>query len=306
MRLGDLIDREEVEGTAGGEFPAGLEIRSVAYHSENVEKGSLFFAIQGEKDDGAKYIAQAAARGAAACVLSGPPPPAQAQPAPGAGIPLIFVRDARAALARAAAAFWGRPAEKLTLIGVTGTKGKTTTAFMIRAILEEAGIKTGIISTALCGWSGRLQAAEATTPQAPEINRLLAQMVEAGCKAAVMEVSSQGLMHSRVAGLKFDTGAFMNIYPDHIGRGEHRSFEEYLYWKSTLFRCVRRAVINKDDAHAPAILRESRAEETIFFGGGEADYAAAGVVLTIKGGKLGVSYDLLTRPAAGPGRRRRI
>lgn len=154
----------------------------------------------------------------------------------GDNITIIRVADVRKALAQMSAEFYGRPSEKLLVIGVTGTKGKTSVTFMIRAIMEAAGIKTGIIGTVYNGYEGNMTEAEVTTPQSADIQELMKKMIDGGCKAVVMEVSSQGLMQHRVDAIDFDVGVFTNIFPDHIGDGEHKNFEEYLFWKSMLFQ----------------------------------------------------------------------
>ncbi|MBR4979133.1 MAG: UDP-N-acetylmuramoyl-L-alanyl-D-glutamate--2,6-diaminopimelate ligase, partial [Clostridia bacterium] len=154
--------------------------------------------------------------------------------------------NSRKALALASAEFFGRPAEKMTLIGITGTKGKTSTSFMISHILEKAGIPCGIIGTTGIYYAGNYEYIDNSTPESYELHRLFAEMLKCGVKHCVMEVSSQALMLHRVYGMHFDTAVFTNISPDHIGEGEHKSFGEYISYKGQLFTMCSKASINAD------------------------------------------------------------
>ena len=150
-------------------------------------------------------------------------------------------------------------------IGITGTKGKTGTSVLLKEILEKSKIPTGIIGTVWQGYTGNYEEAGNTTPQSYEIFRLMREMADGGCKAVVMEVSSQALMQRRTEGIRFDIGIFTNLSPDHIGKGEHKNFEEYAYWKSRLFRQTKTAVVNADSPYCEKMLAESKAEKTIKF-----------------------------------------
>ena len=154
-------------------------------------------------------------------------------------VSVVIAADTRHALAELAAAFFDYPAAKLRMVGITGTKGKTTTAYLLSAILRESGHKTGMIGTIAIDTGDGVLPAVHTTPEAYEIQKYLAQMVDNGCDTCVMEVSSQGLKMQRVEGIFFDIGMFLNIEPDHIGEGEHASFAEYLFCKSRLMRQCR-------------------------------------------------------------------
>ena len=169
---------------------------------------------------------------------------------------MLRTENSRIALALLAANYYGHPAEKMKLIGVTGTKGKTTTTYLLKAILENDGHKAGLI-----GSIGALIGNESihtinTTPESYEIQKLFHQMVEAGCEYVVMEVSSQGLMLHRTAGFTFDVGIFLNISRDHISPWEHQSLDEYLHCKSLLFRQCRLSILNRDDEKTDRILEE--------------------------------------------------
>lgn len=221
------------------------EITALTCDSREVIPGALFAALPGCRADGRAHIPEALYRGAAAVVCAPPLP---------AGVPGAPVDDPRTALALLAAEFYGRPADGLSLIAVTGTKGKTTTAHMIRDILSAAGYKTGMIGT-LGAYIGRerLCATANTTPEPITLHRILRQMADAGCAYVVLEASSQAMKLRRLHGLTFAAGVFLNLSPDHIGPGEHAGFDEYRDCKAALFRQCRRAVGNGDDPAWPAM-----------------------------------------------------
>lgn len=219
------------------------EITAVTCDSEAVIPGALFAALEGNRADGRSFIPAAVKNGAAAVLCRG---------MADTTVPVIDVPEPRRALGRIAAEFYGRPAEKLRLIAVTGTKGKTTTAHMLQEIFMAAGMKTGMIGT-LGAFVEREQIAAAvnTTPEPVTLHRLLRQMADAGCAYVVMEVSSQAMKLGRLEGICFDVGVFLNLSPDHIGPGEHKDFWEYRHCKAQLFRQCRRVVGNADDPAWP-------------------------------------------------------
>ncbi|MBD5083582.1 MAG: UDP-N-acetylmuramoyl-L-alanyl-D-glutamate--2,6-diaminopimelate ligase [Clostridiales bacterium] len=243
MKLSQLLSAN------GTDCPQDAEITALACDSREVVPGALFVALQGANADGRAYIPQALGRGAAAVVCCPPLPE---------GAPGVAVDDPRAALALLAAEFYGHPAKQLTLIAVTGTKGKTTTAHMLRDILTAAGRKTGMIGT-LGAYIGReplsdvSQVTANTTPEPIALHRALRQMADAGCTHMVMEVSSQAMKLKRVHGITFAAALFLNLSPDHIGGAEHADFEEYRACKAALFRQCRLAVGNADDPNWPAM-----------------------------------------------------
>ena len=190
------------------------------------------------------------------------------------------------------AAYFGYPAEELTTIGITGTKGKTTTTFMVKGILEHAGYKVGLIGTIETIIGDTHIPSSNTTPESYLVQKYFAQMVEAGCQICVMEVSSQGLMMHRTAGFVFEIGIFTNIEPDHIGPNEHASFEEYLACKSMLFRQCRLGIVNKDDAHVEEILKGHTCEVETFGFSKDADIHAVNTKLVKRPGYLGVAYTV--------------
>ena len=254
----------------GAVSPQDPEITALTCDSRQVTPGALFTALEGARTNGRAHIPEALARGAAAVVCAPPLPE---------GVPGAAVDDPRAALALLAAEFYGRPADALTLIAVTGTKGKTTTAHMLREILSAAGYKTGMTGT-LGAFIGRepLCAFPNTTPEPIALHRALRQMADAGCTHAVMEVSSQAMKLERVHGLTFAAGLFLNLSPDHIGGAEHAGFDEYRACKAALFRQCRRAAGNADDPAWPVMAEELPAAAPVLtFGFGEgADIRALG------------------------------
>ena len=223
----------------GARCPQGPDITALTCDSREAVPGALFAALPGHRADGRAHIPEALYRGAAAVVC--------APPLPG-GVPGAAADDPRAALALLAAEFYGRPADALTLIAVTGTKGKTTTAHMIRDILSAAGYKTGMIGT-LGAYVGREKLCDAanTTPEPIALHRTLRQMADSGCTHVVLEASSQAMKLRRLYGLTFAAGVFLNLTPDHIGPGEHGDVQEYRACKAALFRQCRRGVGNGDD-----------------------------------------------------------
>ena len=229
----------------GADCPQETNITALTCDSREVVPGALFVAVEGAKQDGRACIPDALARGAAAVVCRPPLPE---------GIAGAAVDRPRVALARLAAEFCSHPARELSLIAVTGTKGKTTTAHMLREIFSAAGYKTGMIGT-LGAYIGRklLTDSPNTTPEPVALHRMLRQMADDGCTHVVMEVSSQAMKLHRVDGIIFDAALFLNLTPDHIGGAEHADFDEYRACKAALFRQCRLAVGNTDDPNWPVM-----------------------------------------------------
>lgn len=282
MTIQDILEQSEYELVAG---TLEKEITELVYDSRKIVPGCMFVCIKGAAFDGHSCVAQAAAQQAAAVV-------AERDVEIPEGLTVIRVADTRQALAELSAAWFGHPAEQLKTIGVTGTKGKTTTTYMVKSILESAGIKTGLIGTieAVIGET-HIPAAN-TTPESYVIQKYFRQMVDAGCKACVMEASSQGLMMHRVGGFTFDLGIFTNIEPDHIGPNEHASFEEYMACKGMLFRQCRTGIVNADDAHLAEVIKGHTCEIETFGMRDGADLQAKQLRLVHKPGYLGVAYHV--------------
>ncbi len=216
------------------------EITAVVYDSRKIVEGCLFVCIKGANFDGHQAAAEAAEKKAAAIIVSQEVVelPKQSETT------LIRVEDTRYALAFVSAAWFDHPAKKLTTIGITGTKGKTTTTYLVKSILENAGRKVGLVGTIEIIIGDTHIHAVNTTPESYLLQEYFAKMVESGCDTVVMEVSSQALMLHRTQGFVFDFGIFTNLEPDHIGPNEHGSFEEYAHCKSLLFQQCRVGIAN--------------------------------------------------------------
>ncbi len=234
MKLADLLREVNITGM----YAAGdMEITDVCYDSRAAVKGSLFVAISGLGEDRHAYIADAVKNGAA-CVLCSREPEIE--------VPFVLTDDTLSGLARASANFFGKPADKLKIIGVTGTNGKTTVTHLIKQMLEKlTGKPVGIIGT-ICNMAGNaVYEADNTTPESYELHRLFSKMADAGCEYAVMEVSSHSLAMKRVEGISFEVSVFTNITQDHLDF--HGSMEEYARVKSLLFAQSKQAAVNIDD-----------------------------------------------------------
>ena len=276
----ELLKDLEYEVVSGS---VDVNVNELIYNTKMVSKECMFVCIRGAVFDSHDAAAEAAAGGAVVIVAERPVEVPE-------GICVVRVKDTRYALALISAAYFGYPARKLKTIGITGTKGKTTTTFLIRSILEHAGIRTGLIGTIETIIGDRHIPASNTTPESYTIQQYFAAMVEAGCQVAVMEVSSQGLKLHRTAGIQFDIGIFTNLAPDHIGPNEHESFEEYLECKSRLFRQCRVGIVNIDDAHCQQILEGHTCQVETYGFSEKADLRASDVKLVNRPGFLGVAY----------------
>lgn len=282
MLLKQLIEDMDYEVLAGR---VDTEVTTLVYDSRKVEKGSVFVCISGSVRDAHDFIPDVVAKGAAAVIVE---KDVELQE----GVTYIKVANSRLALACMSAAYFDHPARKLKTIGITGTKGKTTTTYMVKSILESAGIKTGLIGTieSIVG-EKRIPSAN-TTPESYRVQELFHEMVEAGLDAVVMEVSSQALMLHRVSGFTFDIGVFTNLEPDHIGENEHKDFADYMHCKSLLFRQCKLGIFNGDSEHLEGILKGHTCEVETFGYGKNNDLVAYGVELKKDHGALGVRYHV--------------
>ena len=281
-KLTDLLEHVEYQCLQG---TTDKEITSVVYDSRKAEPGSLFLCIKGAVSDGHSYAASVAEKGAAVLVV-------QDEVDVPKDVTVIRVKDSRYAMACIAAAWFDYPAAKLKTIGITGTKGKTTTTYLVKSILENAGHKTGLIGTieTVIG-DTRIPSAN-TTPESYLVQEYFAKMAEAGCDSVVMEVSSQGLMLHRTAGFTFDIGIFTNIEPDHIGPNEHKDFEDYMHCKSLLFQQCKVGIFNGDDPHLAQILEGHTCQVETFGFSEKADLRAENTKLVTGKGTLGIAYDV--------------
>lgn len=264
------------------------EVRDIIYDSRKIAQETMFVCMVGAVTDGHKYIPDAIEKGASVIVLEKEEEAAQIPET----ITVLKVESARRALAYMSAALFDHPARKLVTIGLTGTKGKTTTTYMIKKVLEMAGKKVGLIGTIGAMIGEEHLPSKNTTPESYELHRMFAAMVEAGCEYMVMEVSSQGLKLDRTAGIQFDYGIFTNLSPDHIGPAEHESFEEYMECKSLLFRQCKVGIVNADDEHVEGILKGHTCIVKTFSTEKEADLMASNIGFINEDGKLGMHFDV--------------
>ena len=254
MKLGELISALTVNGPAPGPWTQ-REVTAVVQDSRRAAPGSLFVAVRGFHSDGHQFIPQAVRRGAVA-VVAEESTAIEALP----DTPVIRVPDSRKALARIAAKFYGYPSARIKLVGITGTKGKTTTSYLARSIIEAAGHSSGLIGTIDYRIGDRVYLAPNTTPESLDLQALLAEMVEQGARYCVMEVSSHALALGRTDECVFEAAAFTNLAHEHLDF--HKTMDEYLAAKMLLFSGLARdkaAVVNADDAQAGGIIKSTAA-----------------------------------------------
>ncbi|MBO4336776.1 MAG: UDP-N-acetylmuramoyl-L-alanyl-D-glutamate--2,6-diaminopimelate ligase [Lachnospiraceae bacterium] len=271
------------------------DVTGIFYDSRKVTGGSLFVCITGAVSDGHDYAVKALQSGAAALLVTRDIREDLKKEGLGEDVTIIITDDSRYALAFMSAAWFGNPAKKLKIIGVTGTKGKTTTTYLIRDILQRSGYKTDLIGTIEIIIGDEHIAAEHTTPESYLIQEYFARMVEKGTKIVVMEVSSQALMLHRTQGFTFDIGVFTNLSPDHIGPAEHKDLDDYIHCKSLLFRQCRLGIVNADDEMCERIL-EGHTCDVVTYGLTEkADYMADDLSLTQGKGFIGIDFMIKGR-----------
>src|SRR5438270_1436234 len=272
MQLKNLLAAIPVREIIG---PTDCAVESIAYDSRRVQKNGLFVALRGEKSDGHDFIGQAIDKGAIAIVTE------RAEKHPRATC--LVVADSRRSLADLAVTFYGFPARRLKLAGVTGTNGKTTTTFLIKHICEKAGLRCCFIGTVRYEIGERVLPATRTTPESLDLQELLAQILNAGCKAAVMEVSSHALAQDRTRGIEWDVAVFTNLTQDHLDF--HGTMENYFEAKSRLFQQLAEqkkkrkpvAVLNIDDRYGKRLAGQmDRKVAVVTYGMGvQADFRAS-------------------------------
>ena len=249
-----------------------VEVSGLAYSSASVTPGTLFFCVPGHRVDGHDFAPDAVAKGAVALVVQRPLK---------LGVPEVVVDDVRAAMGPAAARFHGDPTSQLDVVGVTGTNGKTTTAFLVRSLLEAAGISTGLLGTVTSVIAGREEPVERTTPEGIDLQGIFRRMLDGGDRACVMEVSSHALHMERVAGIRFAVRIFTNLTQDHLDY--HGSMEEYYAAKKLLFtRPGGAAIVNVDDPYGMRLAGEIESPTT-FAIDREADFRARDVAFDVNG-----------------------
>jgi len=298
MRLLNLLEGVEFNGALP---PGDLQISGVAYDSRKIKEDNLFVAIKGEKTDGNRFVDQARARGASAVVSEYPP-------AADFSGPWIQVRHCRKALAMISANFFGHPTRNLELVGITGTNGKTSTAYLMESVLKASRAKVGMISTIVYRGPGGAVAAERTTPESLDLQELFAGFLKQGCHYVVMEVSSHALAMDRVYAAQFRSAVFTNLTPDHLDY--HRTLDNYFEAKKQLFlgigsRPPRQSVINLDDPRGKPLTEVCAGRCLSYSTGPPADFRALNVQTKHSGtniqletpaGEWNVKSRLLGRP----------
>ena len=282
MKLSDIL--KNVDYTA--QTSLDPEISDLIYDSRKVKEGTAFFCLKGYTSNGHDYAKSAVEMGAAALIISDD----LDFEVPGS-VAVIKTADTRLALALASNEFFGNPADELMTVAITGTKGKTTTAAMIAEIFEHAGIMTGTIGTLGVVYGGNTYKTNNTTPESYEIQKSLRDMINAGCKAMVIEASSIGLKHNRLAGLTFDVAVFTNFSDDHIGGVEHKDMAEYLYCKSLLFRQCKNASANIDDPSWQEITKDFKGDILTYGFSDSAQLKAKNDRLLSESGFIGVHFE---------------
>lgn len=292
MKLGEVTDGLNYSVLSESPDGADAEISDIVYDSRKAVAGTLFVAMVGAENDAHKYARKAYEQGCRNFVI-------QTDRQDIAGLPLdgtanIYAAvNTRAALAVLSDNFFHHPSGDLKVVGITGTKGKTSTTYIIESVLESAGVKTGLIGTAGAEWGGKKVATVNTTPESYELQKLFRQMADDGVEVCAVEVSSLGVKWHRVDCTEFFCGVFTNISPDHIGGHEHKTFEEYYGCKKAFFDLCGQAAACIDAPESPDMLEHVTGRK-IFYGHGEkAEYRAVNEVPTRYEGFMGIRFDLL-------------
>lgn len=278
MNLVELMADVDIKETHGD---CNIDITGLAYDSREVKPGDVFVCISGYQTDGHQYARSAAESGAAAIVAE--------RELEDVNIPYVIVENSRIAMSRMAAKYYDYPFRKFKLIGITGTNGKTTTTYLVKAILESLGKKVGLIGTNQNMIGDKILPSERTTPDSLELMQLFSMIAEAKADYVVMEVSSHALALDRVTSCEFDVGAFTNITQDHLDF--HKTMENYLDAKSILFDISRVGVVNLDDPKGGYLVDKANTESMITYGiESDCDLKASDIHLNSDGVKFHVSY----------------
>ncbi len=284
MTFQQLLQGAEVLSQSGSST-GNPAVTAVEYDSRRVRPGALFVAMKGESSDGNRYIDQAIAAGAVAIVSD------SATETPRPGVAWAQVPHGRRALARLSANFYKRPAERIANTGITGTNGKSTTAFIVESILQAAGRKTALVGTIEYHVAGKILPAPHTTPESLELNQLLAEGLSQGVTESVMEVSSHALEQQRIFGIPFDVAVFTNLTRDHLDY--HHTMEDYFRAKQVLFEGCgteppRAAVLNTDDEYGRQLLKlaKNKSSEVLTYGLTAGDFHAEDLQITPRGSRF--------------------
>ena len=284
MKVRELVQELEYEVICGN---IDREITTLVNDNRKLEKDCVFICIEGANFDGHVAVYDAIDEQAAAViVMKDVDIPEDTETA------IIKVKDTREALALTSAAYFSYPTREIKVIGITGTKGKTTTTYLIKSILENAGYKVGLIGTIETIIGQEHIPSKNTTPESYVLQETFRKMADSGIEICVMEASSQGFLMKRTLGTEFEIGIFTNLEPDHIGPNEHDSFENYMECKSKLFSQCRVGILNADDEHIDGILKGHTCDVLTYGLKDTADYRAENIDLYEEKGVLGISFDV--------------
>lgn len=261
------------------------EISDIAYDSRKAGEGILFVCLVGAFADGHKYAQGAYDKGSRVFLCE------REIDLPDDAL-IIITENTRAALAVISSNFFRHPSKEIDVIGITGTKGKTTVAHLVKFVLDKAGIMTGIIGTVGASFGDTVLPTVNTTPESYELQKMLRLMADGGCKAAAIEVSSLGLKSHRVDCIEFSMGVFTNLYPDHIGTNEHDSFEEYAYWKTQLFPRCKKALVNIDDPFTKTVIGHCKGQVITYGTEENAQYVMTDCQKVKEGNLLGMKLTV--------------
>ena len=284
MKVFELVKDFEYEVINGD---LNREISTLVSDNRKVTKDCVFVCIEGANFDGHSVVNDAFKCNAAAVIVM-----KNVEVPENINTAVIKVKDTREALALASAAYFSYPTKEIKVIGVTGTKGKTTTTYLIKSILENAGYKVGLIGTIETIIGDEHIPSKNTTPESYVLQETFRKMADNGIEVCVMEASSQGFLMKRTLGTEFEIGIFTNLEPDHIGPNEHDSFENYMECKSMLFRQCKAGILNADDEHLEGILKGHTCEVFTYGMSENADYRASNVKLFEEKGVLGISFSV--------------
>lgn len=260
-------------------------VSELVYDSRKATTDGVFVCISGAVRDGHDFVNDVVEKGITSLIV-------EKEVVVPDHVTVVLVDNTRLALACMSAAFFGYPAKELKTVGITGTKGKTTTTYMVKSILEKSGFQTGLIGTIETIIGDNVIPASNTTPESYIVQKTFREMVEAGCEAVVMEVSSQGLMLHRVSGFTFDYGIFTNLEPDHIGPNEHKDMEDYISCKRMLFKQCKQGILNIDSEYYDRMIEGHTCNIETYGFSNKADLKAEQVKLLRRKGYLGVEYDV--------------
>ena len=284
MKVFELVKDFEYEVINGD---INREISTLVSDNRKLTKDCVFVCIEGANFDGHSVVNDGVKCNAAAVIVM-----KNVEVPENINTAVIKVKDTREALALASAAYFSYPTKEIKVIGVTGTKGKTTTTYLIKSILENAGYKVGLIGTIETIIGDEHVPSKNTTPESYVLQETFRKMADNGIEVCVMEASSQGFLMKRTLGTEFEIGIFTNLEPDHIGPNEHDSFENYMECKSMLFRQCKAGILNADDEHLEGILKGHTCEVFTYGMSENADYRASNVKLFEEKGVLGISFSV--------------